>query len=169
MLSRPIIEHLTRLALVYSVIEQIKAVPNVYAACKDDIEKLQKTHEDCKRELLEHYGFTYIVEPKRKDSDGIKMQLSDKDNRRLYRHEKRFVNWLMFNMNETILSTEWLTTVLDQCQVQHNTLPMQFSNMRKKWEEMHETLAQIYAVFDHNLEDVEAMRKGLKLSVRMPI
>jgi hypothetical protein len=169
MLSRPIMDHLTRLAMVYSVIEQIKAVPDTYAACKDDVEKLQDAHEECKRALLEHYGFVYALEPKRKDSDGIKILMSSKDNLRLCRHEVRFVAWLTSGMDATVRGTEWLTTVMAEAQVQYNTLPEKFVRMRELWTDMHILLDRIYGVFDEDRVDTEAMEKGLKLSARMPL
>lgn len=169
MLSKPIMDHITRLAMVYSVIEQIKAVPEVLALCSADVARLQMTHDMCKTDLLEHCGIGYEIEDARKDSDGIKMNLSKKDNARLHRHEDRFKDWLTDGMDETVRGTEWITTVMDQAQTQYHTLPMQLSRLRQLWDDMHGLLARIYAVFDRDMADTEAMKKGLKLSVRMPL
>jgi hypothetical protein len=45
MLSRPVMDHLTRLAMVYSIIEQIKSVPEALALCRRDVARLQMTHD----------------------------------------------------------------------------------------------------------------------------
>jgi hypothetical protein len=169
MLSRPVMDHLTRLAMVYSIIEQIKSVPEALALCRIDVARLQMTHDMSKIDLLDHCRIGYEIEESRKDSDGIKMILSDKENLRLHRHEKRFVSWLTSGMEETVRGTEWLTAVMDQAQIQYHALPEKFVRMRQLWDDMHELLFKIYAVFDRDLEDVEAMQQGLKLSLRMPI
>ena len=169
MLSRPIMDHLTRLAMVYSVIEQIKAVPEAYDLCRVYLYHLHMAHDTCKRDLLDHCGIEYAIEEARKDSDGIKMHLDDNDNAKLWRHEVRFVDWLTGGMDETVRGTEWLTTVMDQAQMQYHSLPMQFYRMRELWDEMHGLLARIYEVFDADMEDTEAMQRGIKLSARMPL
>lgn len=166
MISAPVMDHLTRLAMVYSVIEQIRQSPNTYTVCRETVDALQEAHNACKIALLEHCGIPYSMEEARRDSDGIKADLGD-ENARMSRHETRLVQWIKSSMEVTVKGTEWITTVMEQSRIQHNTLPPKFSKMRELWDEMHELLFRLYQAFDPELEDEEAMGNGLKLSSRM--
>ena len=169
MISRPIRDHLSRLNLVYALVQQIKRTPEAYALCKADTDLLRDAHESCKCALLDHIGVKYDIGEQTVERDGITPAWDAKTNTQLFRHEVHFRDWVKAGMSETVDACEWITAVLDQSKTQQNILPENLAQLRNLWDVIQTLIFRIYSVFDCDLENTEAMHRGVRLSMRMTI
>ena len=169
MISRPIRDHLSRLNLVYALVQQIKRTPEAYALCKADTDLLRDAHESCKCALLDHIGVKYDIGEQTVERDGITPAWDAKTNTQLFRHEVHFRDWVKAGMAETVDACEWITAVMDQAKIQHSLLPAGMTDLMQLWDDIHILIFRIYSVFDCDLENTEAMHRGVRLSMRMSI
>jgi hypothetical protein len=167
-LSRPIMDHLTRLAMVFSVVEQLrKSSAWHHAEVRRAATELNYSRRQAKLSLLDHCRIPYRYKSESLDCDGVIMELSEQDNFKLHRHEQRLIAWVRDRLNEQFDATMWLNAVLAECERQYNLLPDSFGTSKAHWLRIIDQMQIIYGFFDPELDDTEAMQSGVEFSNRM--
>ena len=156
--SRPVMTTLSRLAMVYSVIEQIRQSP-AHDRCREQLRRLNSVRRNLKIALLNHNFIPFRRTDENVHCDGIVPDVGE-HNGRLHRFEVRFTQFVKDGLPDHIDARMWLSAVLAQCETQHNEIPVKHIETRAGWSELIRLLSEIYAAFDPELEAVEEMRTG---------
>jgi hypothetical protein len=168
MLSRPVMDHLTRLAMIFSVVEQLRQseawnVKSVRQAATD----MNYNRRLAKIGLLNHCKIPYTYKSEATDCDGVVMHLQEADNLKLHRHERRLIAWVTDSLEKNFDAGMWMNAVLAEAERQYNLLPDSLDHLREYWQRIIDCMNVIYAAYDPDLEDTESMRNGVKYANRM--
>ena len=166
-LSRSTRAQLGTLALVLSVVEQVRARLDDHAAQRPDVRRilarLALDRDYCWQDVVERSGIPYRI-----DADGVRTLLLD---------QRRHGQWLRFMhdfrartlrsvpdgaLAETggIDARAWLNAVLIRVQEQADHIPWRDKRRVILWNAVLGSLQALYECYDPELDNTDAMRQG---------